>query len=101
MMSLPLLSYYNGICRVLILLVFIVLGQPHLRGWLAVLTISSSGLIVSAGGIASCLCLADVCNGFCSLGLPHMGCPLLLAAFQVVDMLPEQIESVSTVVVRL
>jgi len=70
-------------------------------GWLAVLTISGSGLIVSIGGIASCLCLAGVCNGFCSLGLPRMGCPLSLAAFQVVVMLPEQIGSVFTVMVCL
>ena len=62
MMCPPLLSSSSGICRVLILLVFIVLGQPHLRGWLDVLTISGSGLIASTDGIASCLCLVGLCN---------------------------------------
>ena len=96
----PLLTSSSGICRVSILLVFIVLGQPHLRGWLVVLTISGSGLIASTDGIASCLCLVGVCNGFCSLDLPHMVCPSSLAAFQVVSILPGQTGSVSIAVVR-
>ncbi|KAL3150855.1 hypothetical protein ABBQ32_000607 [Trebouxia sp. C0010 RCD-2024] len=101
MMCLPLLNYSSAIYTVLTLLVFIVLGQPHLRGWLAVLTISGSDLKVSAGGIASCLCLVGVCNGSCNLDLPHMGCPLSLAAFQMVSVLLGQTEFVTTAVVGL
>lgn len=74
----PLLSYSSSICRMSMLLVFNVLGQRHLQGCLAVLTMSGSDLIASADGIASCMCLIDVLR----FRLVSHGCQLPLADFR-------------------
>ena len=80
---------------------YTVLGQPHLLGLSAALTITGSDLLRSVGDTVSCLFLAGVCNAFYSSGLLLTTCLLLLVDFLGINMLRERTGYAHTVVVSL
>ena len=68
---------------------YTVLGQPHLLGLSAALTITGLDLQASVGSTVSCLFLAGVCNAFYSSGLLLTTCLLLLVDFPETNMVRE------------
>ena len=60
---------------------YTVLGQPHLLGLPAALTINGLDLLASVGGTVNYLFLVDACNAFYSSGLVLTTCLLPLVGF--------------------
>ena len=80
---------------------YTVLGQPHLLGLSAALTISGLDLLASVGNTVSCLFLAGVCDAFSSSDLLLTTCLLLLVDIPNTNMLRELTGYAHTVVASL
>ena len=78
-----------------------VLGQPHLLGLSAALTITGLDLSASVDDTVSCLFLAGISNAFYSSGLLLKICLLLLVDFPGTNMLRELTGYAHTVVASL
>ena len=84
---LPLLRPYVNICVALTVMPYTVLGQPHLLGLSAALTIIGLDLLANVGITVSYLFLVGVCSAFYCSGLVLAICLLLLVAFLGTNML--------------
>ena len=80
---------------------YTVLGQPHLLGLPAALTINGLDLLASVGGTVNYLFLVDACNAFYSSGLVLITCLLPLVGFAAARGLIEHARTVGALLLLL